>query len=388
MHEGERPLLGLEVLEVGQALQVFAQVGLAQVVLEAGPAERLRLLAAPERLERPETRLLPFARQPPVPGPVDRVERREGFLWAAGPQQPLSDLGGDARHAPGRNVLQGDERIDIALRIGNRRERPLYRPVPMALGDLVGIERPAAGPAHHLPVFLAGHWHRRPGQLLDARLQAIEAGRSKRRREYPDEAVELAVVVPGEGAERMLGQHLGVGRRPRGHDTEIAASGVELRHERAAVVIATVKHRTRQADELPEQVKRIRRIGRSHVLHDGLTLHLQIDAEVARLLPVKDRPRPTDGGESLADFARGFGRPRGAGELQPEAALDLRIAFGELDQESGKAVRSQRFKVLRGDGRLRCHEDQYRRRPAGIKPPDRAAMPAHGTDVSRKIVIS
>ena len=270
-------------------------------------------------------------------GHVDGVERREGFLCPVRLQQPLRDLGGYARHAPHRFVLQGDERVDVALRIGDRHERPLHRPVAMALGDLVGIERAAAGPAHDLPVLLPRDLYGRLGELHDARLQPVEADRSERRREHLDEAVELAVVVLGECAECLVGQRPGIGRCLRGHRAEITAGGVEFAHHREVAVIAAIEHRSGQPDELPEQVERFRRIGWCNVLHDGPTLHLQVSDEVTLFLPIELGTRPADGGEPLADLPCGLGRPRRTGELQPEPALDLGVALAELDQQPGQA---------------------------------------------------
>src|SRR5215207_9624584 len=89
---GDGPLFSLKILEVGQTLEVGAQVLWVERVLEAGPAKRLRLIGSSKGLEHLKPGLLPFDGDPAGTVLIDGIDGSPGLVSAARSQEPLCDL--------------------------------------------------------------------------------------------------------------------------------------------------------------------------------------------------------------------------------------------------------------------------------------------------------
>ena len=137
---GDGPLLSLKILKVGQALEIGAQVLRVERALEAGPAERLRLIGSSEGLENLNPGLLPFNGDPARSILIDGVDGSPGFLRAACSQEPLRDLHSNTRNASCLLTLLGDEGVHIPLRIRNRLQRQSNNAAAMALRQVIGVQ--------------------------------------------------------------------------------------------------------------------------------------------------------------------------------------------------------------------------------------------------------
>src|SRR5260370_20726125 len=119
----ERPVLRLDVIEVGQSLQVGAQMRSRQPALKTRPAACLRLVAPPDSIEHIDPRILPFEFGPTALPELGRFDRLPSLFRATRPEQSLGDTCGDLWHLPRLFVILADESINVALGVSDLLQR-------------------------------------------------------------------------------------------------------------------------------------------------------------------------------------------------------------------------------------------------------------------------
>src|SRR5258708_32283815 len=114
-----RAFLGLQVLEIRKPFEIGAQMGNAKRSLETLPAKRLCLVIASQSLHYIEAYLLPFERNPTGPFFIDSVNRAPCLTGTARLQESLGNFSSNPWHGFGHFALLCDERIYVALSLGN-----------------------------------------------------------------------------------------------------------------------------------------------------------------------------------------------------------------------------------------------------------------------------
>ena len=213
---GEGFVEGVDVLEVRHSCDPLAQDRDVERFGEDPPANRLRRLPVPQRLERPD-----LDSGPPI-GPrvarrdpeveighrerPDRTRRRapqpvERFGGAAGLDQPLADRGG-VGDVSGSRCCERDEGVDVAVEVGDDLAHgdQATDPRPEAPVAAIGRERTerfhGAGQSR---VDVGDHAGGRGGQNRGDRV--VDCGAALVRDERGEPVGQPVALVPGETAE-------------------------------------------------------------------------------------------------------------------------------------------------------------------------------------------
>src|SRR6478609_2591346 len=115
----KRPLFGLDIVEVGKAFQVGAQMLGAERALEAGAARALRLVAATERLEHLDACVFPVEVRPAASPVLGRIDHPQRLFRAAGLEQAPGNIRSDLRDLSRLLIVLSDEGIHVALGVRN-----------------------------------------------------------------------------------------------------------------------------------------------------------------------------------------------------------------------------------------------------------------------------
>lgn len=191
-----RPVLGLDVLEIRQPLEVAAQLRRREPVLECRPAQPLRLLRLARRIERLDVGLFPRAvAATAIPRKMQVLvipcrdsalrlrpcclQRGKRLGRPAGSEKPAADLSTCMRPAPLRHGHQRDVSIDIGLAVSDVLQGPargIRAPVPSA--RLRSIRQYLRQPAPQVcrPRVTEGWEHDRYQAVVDAILVGQQHG--------------------------------------------------------------------------------------------------------------------------------------------------------------------------------------------------------------------
>ena len=134
-------LLGLEILEIWQALEIGPQMLGAEKLLEVAPAYRLRVVLASHCLKRRDTQFgVSTIRVVVFETLAWLVEPRQRLGWSVCSDQPLGDIE-PVRALHPATMDGGDECVGIVLEVGQQREpKGKVSPLDVAL-PVTGLGR-------------------------------------------------------------------------------------------------------------------------------------------------------------------------------------------------------------------------------------------------------
>lgn len=281
----ERLLLGVEILEVRQPLEIGTQMLDAQRPLEMPPTERLCLVLAPERFERrnPEIGLgtvLVFGM------PTRAVEPCKCLGRALRCDQPLRDIDSvRALHSTGPN--RPDVGVRVLLKIGQDRQSIGERAMPLLRAPLPG-------------------WR---GQGSERRLggttQFGPPCRSECLAEMSDEGAGTAEPAAFADVKHPVGKSFGIAIGPRrDQPAEIDHRLVEYVFDLADIIAHAVGYPIRDADEVPQLLDRaLRTMGRQGSCDRGPKMIELLDQRLA-FVPIDEGSGPADRLDAFADLGR------------------------------------------------------------------------------------
>ena len=248
-----------------------------------------------------------------------------------------------------------DEGVDVALRVGNVSERPLDNAGAVTIGDVVFVDRSTHCPTDLSALVLGRLFRRLLGQGDEALLQMLETCVTKRRTQSRDKSVELSVVIANQSLKYSIGQCFRIAFGGFGQPPKLAHAAAEDFDHRSAAVITTREYRGGERHETPHEIERFFRIGLSDMFDNRASLRLEVLDESAAVLPIDEASRASNGGETLADFARCVGRALRPREGKAQASFCGGVAAADVDQQFGQPRCAERFQVLGVERVFRRH---------------------------------
>jgi len=129
---------------------------------------------------------------------------------------------------------------------GNVPERHFDDVGAVTIGDFVFVDRSARRPANFSSLVLGRLFDRLPGQSDEALPQMFETHVAERWAKSGDKAVELAIIIVGQGLERAIGNVFRIALSRFGQPRKIVHAFAENSDNRAAADVAA-QRRTRPA---------------------------------------------------------------------------------------------------------------------------------------------